>query len=134
MKRPTLVLFVAAAMTIGVLALTQVAPARAARDVAMEQFSSRVGDCISSASLEIAWNVVEAQIGEAKGRSGWIEEGLIYVGPLDLGARSMNADVLASDSDSAWVFRPDSKQLLGMRPLMVGGVQAYVVHEISRPC
>lgn len=137
MKRnaPTLALALVMAVTIGIVALTQVAPARAARDVAMEQFSARVGDCVSTASLGILMDVVDAEVANAKGRSGWIDEGVIFIGSIDRAAESVSGEVLASDADASWVFSDEgSKRLIGLRPRTVGGVQAFVVYEISRPC
>jgi hypothetical protein len=132
-KAPTLAFALAAVLTIGVVILMQAAPARAARDVAMGQFTARVGDCITSATMEIAWPAVEEQIRKSEGRSGWIE-GAVYVGPIADAAASRGAEVLASDSASAWIFRADEKRLMGLTAFSVDKIQGYVVTELSRPC
>jgi len=125
----------AAGLVLGVGIVTQVAPARAARDQAIEAFVARNDlKCVQTADLFINTDAVDAEITNAKGKSGWILDEAVYIGPMDGTNASLNGEVLATGTDGSWVLSKANGHLLGLQPRSVGGVDAFFVHEIVTPC
>jgi hypothetical protein len=130
------VLFAAAAATIGLVAVTQVAPAHSARERALDLFVEGSGAaCVGGADIYLNLEQIDKRIAASLPNAGWIVDDLLFVGTLDQAIASMDGVLSASDQSAAWVqAQKDGPALMRLEQRVVEGVTAYVVRESYTVC